>query len=1033
MKISEISVHRPVLATVMSLVIVLIGLVSYDRLTVREYPNIDEPTVSVTTIYQGASPDIMETEVTTVIEDSLSGIEGIKTITSQSFQERSQISIVFKMERNADDAAAEVRDRVGRVRADLPFNIEEPVIAKVEADASPIIYMSFSSDQHSNVEITDYVERYVTDQIEMIDGVAEVQVLGARRYSMRIWLDPAQLTARQVTPQDVENAVRSQNIEVPGGRIESGAREFSVLTDTSLNTPEEFENIIVTKTGNSLVRLRDVGRVEVGPESVRQSLRYNGGKAVALGVVKQSVANPLDISKGLHAMLPELQESLPAGMKTRVVYDSSIFIERSIENVFTSILEAVGLVLLIIFIFLRSFRSTLIPLVTIPVSLIGSFALMWALGFSINTLTLLAMVLAVGLVVDDAIVVLENVHRHVEKGLSPKEASIKGMREIGFAVVLMTLTLVAVYIPVAMMEGRTGKLFTEFALTLAGAVFVSGFVALTLTPMMTSRMLRHQKHHNKLFNLMEVFFDSLDRGYHRVLKASLKSVAIGIIIALLAGTGSWFLFNRLPSEMSPLEDRGVFMTFVMAPDGASLEYTDHYLKQAEDLLQAVPESVGVFATTGFTGLMTEGIAFVEMQDWQERDRSTLQIAAELGPKLFGIPGVLGFPITPPSLGQPFMDQPVQFVVKTTDSYAVLNKQIGELMSEVRKNPQILAARTDLKLNTPELRLQVDRDKAADLGVNVATLGRTIETLMSGRDVTRFKMDGEQYDVIVKVEDDLRVTPEDLNRIHVRNLAGEMIPIGNLVTIEEGVTAQSLNHFNRSRAAVISANLAPGYSQGEALAFLEDTAARILPESARIDYQGQSREFKNSSAGLLMTFVLALALIYLMMAAQFESFVDPLIILFTVPLSMVGALIALYYTGNSLSIYSQVGLITLIGLITKHGILIVEFANQLQEQGKSKLEAVLEAATLRLRPILMTTGAMVLGSVPLALASGAGAESRSQIGWVIVGGLSLGTMLTLFVIPAVYMLLARTRQKVILPTDEVVVSDRGTTQMNAKVS
>lgn len=1018
MKISETSVKRPVLATVMSLLIVLIGLVAYDRLTVREYPNIDEPTVSVITVYRGASPEIIETEVTTIIEDSLSGIEGIKTITSESRQEQSQISIVFKMERNADDAAAEVRDRVGRVRAELPFDIEEPVIAKVEADASPILYMAFSSGQHSNEEITDYVDRYVTDRIEMIDGVAEAQILGARKYSMRIWLDPALLTARGVTPQDVEDAIRAQNVEVPGGRLESATREFTVLSDTSLNAPEEFENIIVRKAGSALVRLKDVGRAEIGPESVRQSLRYNGGKAVALGLVKQSVANPLDISQSLREMLPELQASLPEGMKTRIVYDSSIFIERSIENVFSSIFEAVALVLLIIFIFLRSVRSTLIPLVTIPVSLVGSFALMWALGFSINTLTLLAMVLAVGLVVDDAIVVLENVHRHVENGLKPAKAAIKGMQEIGFAVILMTLTLAAVYVPVAMMEGRTGKLFTEFALTLAGAVVVSGFVALTLTPMMCAKMLRHQSSHNKLFTMMENIFIAIEQGYRRILGWSLKTVLIGLTIALIAGAGSWLLFNRLPSEMSPLEDRGVFMTFVIAPDGANLEYTDHYLKQAEALLQPIPEANGVFATTGFGGKVTEGISFVELKDWEERERSSLQIAGELGPQLFGIPGVLGFPITPPSLGQPFMDQPVQFVVKTTDSYLELNEQINQLMAEVRKNPQILATRTDLKLNSPELRLQVDRDKAADLGVNVTVIGRTIETMMGGRDVTRFKMDGEQYDVIVKIEDDLRATPEDLNRIHVRAASGEMVPLANLVDIKEGVTAQSLNHFNRSRAAVISANLAPGYSQGEALAFLNEAAARILPETARIDYKGQSREFMDSSAGLLLTFALALIMIYLMMAAQFESFVDPLIILFTVPLSMVGALLALYYTGNTLSIYSQVGLITLVGLITKHGILIVEFANQLQEQGKSKLEAILDAATLRLRPILMTTGAMVLGTVPLALASGAGAESRSQIGWVIVGGLTLGTVLTLFVIPAVYLLLARKRQPQVRELEEV---------------
>lgn len=1012
MKISETSVKRPVLATVMSLLIVLIGLVAYDRLTVREYPNIDEPTVSVVTVYQGASPEIIETEVTTIIEDSLSGIEGIKTITSESRQEQSQISIVFKMERNADDAAAEVRDRVGRVRADLPFDIEEPVIAKVEADASPILYMSFSSDKHSPEEITDYVDRYVTDQLEMIDGVAAAQILGGRKYSMRIWLDPVLLTARSVTPQDVEDAIRAQNIEVPGGRLENSAREFTVLSDTSLNSPEQFENIIVRKSGNTLVRLKDVGRAEIGPESVRESLRYNGGQAVAVGLVKQSVANPLDISAALQKMLPELRKSFPQGMKSTIVYDSSIFIERSIENVFSSIFEAVGLVLLIIFIFLRSVRSTLIPLVTIPVSLIGTFTLMWALGFSINTLTLLAMVLAVGLVVDDAIVVLENVHRHVENGLKPAKAAIKGMQEIGFAVILMTMTLAAVYVPVAMMEGRTGKLFTEFALTLAGAVIVSGFVALTLTPMMCAKMLRHQDKHMKIFTIMENIFIAFEQSYRRMLNWSLKTVLVGLTLAVLAGVGSWFLVGQLPSEMSPLEDRGVFMSFSIAPDGASLAYTDHYLKQAEALLQQIPERVGVFSVAGMGGNVTEGLSFVELKDWQERDRSSLQIAGELGPQLFGIPGVLGFPITPPSLGQPFMDQPVQFVVKTTDSYPELNTQISQLMGEVRKNPKILAARTDLKLNSPELRLQVDRDKAADLGVAVAAIGRTIETLMGGRDVTRFKMDGEQYDVIVKIEDELRVTPEDLNRVHVRSAGGTMIPLSNLVTIKEGVTAQSLNHFNRSRAAVISANLAPGYSQGEALDFLNEAAARILPETARIDYKGQSLEFMDSSAGLLTTFALALIMIYLMMAAQFESFVDPLIILFTVPLSMVGALLALYYTGNTLSIYSQVGLITLIGLITKHGILIVEFANQLQEQGKSKLEAVLDAATLRLRPILMTTGAMVLGSVPLALASGAGAESRSQIGWVIVGGLTLGTLLTLFVIPAAYLLLAKKRQPIV---------------------
>ncbi|HEX9874622.1 MAG TPA: efflux RND transporter permease subunit, partial [Deferrimonas sp.] len=523
MQISELSIKRPVLASVMSLFILLVGLVAYDRLSVREYPNIDEPTVSVTTAYEGASPEIIETEVTTVIEDSLSGIEGIKSITSQSRQEISQISIKFNMDRDADDSAAEVRDRVGRIRGKLPLEIQEPVIAKVEADASPIIYLAFFSDRHSTTEITDYVDRHVTDQLEMISGVAEAQILAERRYAMRIWLDPSKMAARGLTPQDVENALRAQNLEVPGGRIESAAREFTILTDTALNTPEEFEEIVLGNVDGYLVRLRDIGRAEIGAESERANLRFNGEQSVAIGIVKQSVANPLDISAALKILLPELRKSLPAGMNIEMAFDSSIFIERSIKNVFSTIFEAVVLVLLIIFVFLRSFRSTLIPLVTIPVSLIGAFALMWAFGFTINTLTLLALVLAVGLVVDDAIVVLENIHRHIEEGLSPRQAALKGSREIGFAIIAMTFTLAAVYIPVSLMEGRTGKLFTEFALTLAGAVIVSGFVALTLTPMMCSKMLRHQARHNRLFRIMESFFNGLDSLYRRVLGASLRT------------------------------------------------------------------------------------------------------------------------------------------------------------------------------------------------------------------------------------------------------------------------------------------------------------------------------------------------------------------------------------------------------------------------------------------------------------------------------------------------------------------------------
>ncbi len=1027
MKLSDLSIRRPVLATVLSLGVLLLGLIAYDRISVREYPNIDEPAISVTTIYLGASPQIMETEITTVIEDSLAGLEGLKTITSKSRQESSEISITFLEGRNPDSAAADVRDRVGRVRGKLPSSIEEPIIAKVEADASPIMYLAFSSDRHSMGEITDYLDRRVKDRIETIPGVASAQIFGERRYAMRIWLDPTKMAAYSVTAPDVESALRSQNIEVPGGRIESSAREFTILTDTGLETPEDFTAIVLRNESGYLVRLGDVARVEIGSENERVNLRHNGKNALALGLVKTSTANPLEISSNLKKMLPLIQESLPEGMNINLVYDSSIFIERSIANVYSTIFEAVLLVLLVIFVFLRSVRATLIPLITIPISLIGAFFIMWVLGFSINTLTLLALVLAVGLVVDDAIVMLENIHRHVEKGLSPFRAALKGSREIGFAIIAMTLTLVAVFAPVALMEGRTGKLFTEFALTLAGAVLVSGFVALTLTPMMCSKLLKHEANPGPVMRILERFFVALESSYSWLLEYALKARYIAMALVLVSAGGSYYLFQSLPSELAPVEDRGTIVGVHIAPDGATLEYTDSYAKQIEELYRGIPEADSFFMITGFP-LVSEGVSFLDLKDWDERERSQQQIAGGLAGPMFSIPGVLAFPINPPSLGQSPMDQPVQFVIKTTGSWEELSETMDKLMARVRGNSRIVAARTDLKLSSPEIRVSVDRDRAADLGVDVATLGRTIETFMGGREVTRFKMDGEQYEVIVKAEDDLRTTPQDLNAIYVRAASGEMIPLASLVSIEETVAAQALNHFGKNRAATISANLAPGYSLGEALGWLNEQAGEVLPEGAFVDYAGESREFFESSSGLLLTFVLALTFIYLMLAAQFESFVDPFIILLTVPLSMLGALLALKLTGNSLNIYSQMGLITLIGLITKNGILIVEFANQLQMEGRNKFDAVLEASRMRLRPVLMTAGTMVLGAIPLALATGAGAESRAQLGWVIVGGMAFGTLLTLFVVPAAYLLLARKREQ--LQEDETEEATAAGTQVQA---
>lgn len=1000
MNLPALCINRPVFATVMSLMLVLIGLISYDRLTVREYPNIDEPIVTVSTTYGGASAEIIESQITQPLEDSLSGIEGIQYITSVSREERSQITVTFQVDRDVDVAANDVRDRVSRARNDLPDDVDEPVIAKVEADAQPIIYLAFSSDRMSSLDVSDYVDRNVKDRLQIIPGVAEANILGERRYSMRLWLDRARLAAYNITVQDVENALRQQNIEIPAGRIESVEREYTVLSETDLRTVQQFEDMILRQDNGYLVRLRDVARVELGPEDERRITRFNGQSAVAIGIVKQSVANPLEVSQALRALLPELETQLPEGMRVAIAYDSSIFIEESIKAVYHTIGEAVVLVALVVFFFLRTGRATIIPLVTIPVSLIGAMAMMYVFGFSINTLTLLAMVLAIGLVVDDAIVMLENIYRHIEMGKKPIEAAMQGSKEIVFAIVAMTITLSTVYAPIGFMEGRTGRLFTEFALTLAGAVLVSGFVALTLTPMMCSRMLKHEENHSWFYRFSENLLNGLTEAYKKSLEAVLHVRPLVIVVGLaVAGLAGW-LFTQIPSELSPTEDRGNIVAIASAPEGASIEYTDRYVRQMEELANTLPEVNRVFAVVGFPQV-SNGRMFIRMEDWADRDRSQQEMAAELAPKMRQIPGVVAFPTNPPSLGQRAGTKPVQVVVMSTDTYPQINALAEQIIDRVADHPSMSGIETDLKLNKPQLRVDVDRDKSADMGIDAATLGRTMETMLGGRQVTRFKREGKQYDVILQVADVDRKNPQDITNIYVRGQGGDMVPLSNLITVQESVAPRELNHFNKLRAVTITANVNDGYTLGEALAVIERAANEVLPASAQLDYNGISREFKESSSSLYVTFVLALFFIYLVLAAQFESFRDPFIIMLTVPLSMTGALLALYFTNGTLNVYSQIGLVTLIGLITKHGILIVEFANQAQEAGKHRAEAVVDAAIQRLRPILMTTGAMVLGALPLALASGAGAESRQSIGWVIVGGLLVGTLFTLYVIPTVY--------------------------------
>jgi multidrug efflux pump len=1005
MVLSDICIKRPVFATVLSLILMLLGVVSYDRLSVREYPKIDLPVVNVETRYLGASAEIIESQVTKPLEDSIAGIEGVDVLTSISRPEQSQITVRFRLERDADSAAADVRDRVARVRQRLPQDADEPVIAKVEADASPIIWLAFSSETMSPLDVSDYVNRNIKPRIQTMPGAADVRIFGERAYSMRIWLDPDRLAAYKLTPQDVEDALRRQNVEIPSGRIESRQREFTVVSQTDLQRVGDFEEVVVRTFNGHPVKIRDVARVGIAPKSERSIVRLNGRDSVSVGVVKQATANPLVLANALRKELPNLQRELPPGVTVQIANDNTVFIDRAIKSVFKTILEAVVLVAVVILLFLHSLRASLIPLVTIPVALIAVFAVMLAAGFSINTLTLLALVLAIGLVVDDAIVVLENIYRHIENGMPPFEAALRGSREVGFAVIAMTLTLAAVYAPVAFTPGRIGRLFIEFALTLAGAVIISGFIALTLSPMMCSKLLKPHGKQTFIGRGIEAALDGMTRGYAASLRFATGNRWIVLLLYVAVAYGCYQLFVTMKRELTPIEDRGTILTIINGPDGASIGYTDRYGRQLEAIARQYPEIDRAFVVAG-NPTVAQGTAFWRLTDWDNRERKVSELIRDMQPKLLAIPGVLAFAVAPPSLGQSPRERPINFVVLTSEPYERLARTVGPLIRDLQQYPGMLGVDSDLRLNKPEVRLSIDRERAADAGVPVDAIGRAVETMLGGRQVTRFKRNGEQYDVIVQLSPEARSSPQDIATIFVRGRGDAMVPLSSLVAWRESVSPRELNHFGQRRAVTITASLAPGTSMGEAVDYLEAAARKHLPTGYAIDYNGQTREFKQSSSALYVTFLLALGFIYLVLAAQFESFIDPFIIMLTVPLAITGALALLQWSGGTLNVYSQIGIITLVGLITKHGILIVEFANQCREQGMSIRDAIIEGAALRLRPILMTTGAMVLGAVPLALAQGAGSESRIQIGMVIVGGMTFGTLLTLFVVPVFYTLLTR---------------------------
>ncbi len=1010
MKISDLSIKRPVLASVMSLTILLFGIISFTRLPVREYPDIDPPIISVVTFYRGASPSVVETEITNILEEQFATLEGVKTLTSSSQEQGSVITIEFELSRNVDEAANDVRDRVSRIRGELPREVDDPVISKVDANAQAIVWLALSSDRHSGLELSDIADRVLKERIQRLPGVGSVIIGGERRYAMRIWLNPLRMAAFNLTTQDVEAAIRRENAEIPGGRVEGAEREFAVRTRGELNTPEEFANIIVSQNEGDRVRLGDVADVQVGAEDERSLARFNGRPAVGLGIVKQSKASTVNVADVVRATLDELRASMPEGIELDVAFDSSIFIKDSINEVAETILIAMVLVILVVLAFLKSFRATLIPTVAIPISIIGAFVSAFFFGFTINILTLLALVLAIGLVVDDAIVVLENIYRHMEMGKDRWQAALDGTREIGFAVLATTISLVAVFVPVAFLTGSVGRLFNEFGLMLAVAILISGFVALTLSPMLASKFLKplHGTGESWASRSFDAFFDKMNRIYENILKWSLAHPAVLVFAAVLLVAVSAVLFKMMPSELVPTEDRGIAFGIVIAPEGSTLDYTDRYMRQVESRLLPLPERKGVFTALGLgfggPGRVTNGFLFVGLKPRDERQRSQQEIVQSLFPQLLSIPGVLAFVINPPSLGGRFSSSPVEYVLQA-DNYEQLNQAVQTMMGKASELGYLVNLDSDLRLNKPQLDITIDRERAAGLGVSVTDIGLTLETFLGGRVVTNFKRGAKQYDVIVQMKPSDRSRPDAIDDIYIRSSDG-LVQLANVVKIRETVSPKELNHYNRVRSATISANLVPGVSLGDALDDLDEIAASALPAGINREYAGQSLEFKSSSGTLYFMFMLAIVFIYLVLAAQFESFVHPFTILLSVPLAVFGALLSLFVFGETLNIYSQIGLIMLVGLVTKNSILIVEFSNQLRERGLAVGAAVLEAATIRLRPILMTSFATIFGVLPIAIGLGAGGEARRPLGIAVVGGLLFSTFLTLVIVPVVYKLLSK---------------------------
>ena len=1014
MFLSDVSIKRPVFATVMSLILIVLGVVSFSKLALRELPDVDPPVVSVSTSYTGASAAVVESRITQVLEDAISGIEGVDLINASSRNGRSNINIEFSLTRDIEGAANDVRDAISRVVNRLPQEVDPPQVSKQDSDSSPIMFFNLSDPSRSPEELTDYADRYLADQFSAIDGVSSVNLGGGKRYAMRVWLDPQAMTARGLTVDDVNNALRRENIELPGGSIESKERDFTLRVMRGYTTPESFRSLVVGKGSDGhVITLGEVAKVELGSEERRAYYRGNGVPQIGMGVIATSTANTLEVAHKARELAERLGPSLPGGMKLDLAFDSTVFVDAAVHEVYKTLGEAIVLVLLVVFVFLGSVRASLVPAVTVPICITAAFIFLYAFGFSINQLTLLSLVLSIGLVVDDAIVVLENCQRRVDLGEPPLLAGVRGTQQVAFAVIATTIVLIAVFLPIAFMDGNQGRLFRELAVAVAGAVLISGFVALTLTPMMCSVLLRPHTHRKGFNNWVNDRLDTLTRWYRNLVGKAIGRgwLLAGVMLATFVASG--LLFKLVPSELAPIEDRGNFNVSVTGPEGAGYDWMVTQMAEVERRLLAmsgddkpvtrviirVPGGYG-----GSAGVMNNGRATVFLRPWEERDVSTQDVMEQVRKDMISIPGVRVSADVQQGLVRGG-GRPMQFVLRGP-TYETLAQWRDRMLVRMAENPHLTNIDSDYKETLPQLRVHIDKARAADLGVSVQSIGNTLQTMLGSQRSGTYEKDGQEYYVMTQAPLEHRRSLTDITGLYVRSTtSGKLIPLSNLVTLEEVAEAGTLGRMNRMRAITLNSGLTPGYTLGEALAYMRGLAAEELPPEAQIDYKGESRELQRSSGAVFFTFGMALLVVFLVLAAQFESFAHPVVIMLTVPLAMLGALLGLAIWGTTLNLYSQIGIVMLVGLAAKNGILIVEFANQLRDDGQSVAEAIVEASAVRLRPILMTSVAMICGAIPLMLSSGAGAASRSSIGVVIVFGVAFSTLLSLFVVPAFYSLLA----------------------------